>query len=295
MVISITSGTAAYSFATNPTDWSYTVKPKYTISDTLQGRVIQLLGKTESGAFSGDLCARPASPSDLDSIAYVFASFYKSVLQNQQNNIPTRLQFPDKGIDVICALGDYAYSKSLDSNSIPYAISFDVVRNSSPMTRSDMSSLFNAIRQDIGFTSGDEGWHGGTGDYTLQPITGLTPNGVEVKGQTVGTSTDLASNSPVDCQKYAHQRVLDMGWTEADFAALVKLWNRESGWNYKATNQSSGAYGIVQSLPPEKMASAGADWKTNPKTQIEWGLKYIKDRYGSPSQSWQHELSVGWY
>ena len=65
--------------------------------------------------------------------------------------------------------------------------------------------------------------------------------------------------------------------------ALTRLWEGESGWRWNAENPSSGAYGIPQALPAEKMASAGEDWRSNPATQIDWGLQYIKDTYGSPS------------
>jgi Transglycosylase SLT domain len=79
------------------------------------------------------------------------------------------------------------------------------------------------------------------------------------------------------------------------YQCLVLLWNRESGWNYLAKNPSSGAYGIPQSLPGTKMASAGADWATNPQTQIRWGVSYINSRYGTPCSAWAHSESVGWY
>lgn len=81
----------------------------------------------------------------------------------------------------------------------------------------------------------------------------------------------------------------------AQFACLDSLWMKESGWNYRATNPSSGAYGIPQSLPASKMASAGADYLTNPITQVKWGLGYINSRYGSPCNAWAHSQSVGWY
>jgi hypothetical protein len=81
----------------------------------------------------------------------------------------------------------------------------------------------------------------------------------------------------------------------AQFSCLDKLFQRESGWNTYATNPSSGAYGIPQALPASKMASAGADWKTNPFTQVRWGLNYIANRYGSPCGAWAHSQSVGWY
>lgn len=82
---------------------------------------------------------------------------------------------------------------------------------------------------------------------------------------------------------------------DSEYSCLVALWNRESGWNTYAMNPSSGAYGIPQSLPGSKMASAGADWQTNPDTQIRWGLGYIQGRYGSPCAAWAHSEAVGWY
>ncbi|WGD38430.1 transglycosylase SLT domain-containing protein [Lysinibacter sp. HNR] len=81
----------------------------------------------------------------------------------------------------------------------------------------------------------------------------------------------------------------------AEYDCLVALWNKESGWNHLAQNKSSGAYGIPQSLPGSKMASAGADWQTNPDTQIRWGLGYIQGRYGSPCGAWAKSQSSGWY
>ena len=84
------------------------------------------------------------------------------------------------------------------------------------------------------------------------------------------------------------------GWGDDQFACLLSLWNRESGWRVNAAN-SSGAYGIPQALPGSKMASAGADWQTNPATQIAWGLGYIAGRYGTPCGAWDHSESNGWY
>ena len=75
----------------------------------------------------------------------------------------------------------------------------------------------------------------------------------------------------------------------------MKLWNRESHWNPNAHNKRTGAHGIPQSLPAKKMASEGADYYTNGYTQIRWGLKYIKGRYGSPSAAWAHSQRKGWY
>lgn len=79
------------------------------------------------------------------------------------------------------------------------------------------------------------------------------------------------------------------------FGCLDSLWTRESNWRVHDTNSSSGAYGIPQSLPAGKLASAGDDWRDNPATQIRWGLGYIADRYGSPCAAWSHSQSYNWY
>ena len=91
------------------------------------------------------------------------------------------------------------------------------------------------------------------------------------------------------------QAMLNARGQGSQFSCLDQLWNRESGWSLTASNASSGAYGIPQSLPGSKMASAGADWQTNAATQITWGLSYIADRYGSPCAAWGHSQSSGWY
>ena len=104
------------------------------------------------------------------------------------------------------------------------------------------------------------------------------------------------SQSVQELQDYAHNLVIyTYGWSEEDFTSLVSLWNNESGWNVHCYNSYSGAYGIPQALPGSKMATEGTDYENNGETQIRWGLKYIQERYGSPSQAWQHFLSVKWY
>jgi len=85
------------------------------------------------------------------------------------------------------------------------------------------------------------------------------------------------------------------GWSGDQWACLDNLWRRESGWRTTAGNKSSGAYGIPQALPGSKMAKYGDDWRTNPATQIEWGLAYVKGRYGTPCGAWQHFLDKNWY
>lgn len=100
-----------------------------------------------------------------------------------------------------------------------------------------------------------------------------------------------------EVQAYAHDLVLSYGWSEYDFECLVKLWNRESSWNLNAVNKRSGACGIPQSKPCSKMAKFGRDYRTNWKVQVNWGLDYIKDRYGTPSEAYRKFLGrkPHWY
>ncbi|MER8090685.1 transglycosylase SLT domain-containing protein [Streptomyces sp. NPDC058316] len=79
------------------------------------------------------------------------------------------------------------------------------------------------------------------------------------------------------------------------FQCFSNIVNHESTWNYRATNPSSGAYGLVQALPGSKMSSAGADWQTNPATQIKWGLSYMNASYGSPCGAWSFWQANHWY
>jgi hypothetical protein len=82
---------------------------------------------------------------------------------------------------------------------------------------------------------------------------------------------------------------------QKQFNCLEPLWDKESHWNYKAHNSSSGAYGIPQAVPGSKMSSAGADWKTNPITQVKWGINYVNGRYGSACGAWSFWKRNGWY
>ncbi|HEX5594430.1 MAG TPA: lytic transglycosylase domain-containing protein [Micromonosporaceae bacterium] len=106
---------------------------------------------------------------------------------------------------------------------------------------------------------------------------------------------------PASCEEYSGNRkigcaiLLDSGFGLEEMPCLDKLWTKESGWNHKARNRSSGAYGIPQALPGSKMSTAGDDWEINPATQIKWGMGYIKGRYGTPCKAWEHSQRVGWY
>ena len=123
------------------------------------------------------------------------------------------------------------------------------------------------------------------------------PKPVSPSGSTSssGWAPPFVTPDPGTAQSIAYDMVKARGWGDGEFSCLVALWNKESGWRVNAYNASSGAYGIPQSLPGNKMATAGADWETNPATQISWGLGYIGGRYGTPCGAWGHSQRVGWY
>jgi hypothetical protein len=101
--------------------------------------------------------------------------------------------------------------------------------------------------------------------------------------------------NPGTAQSTAYNMMSSFGFDpKTQFGCLNNIWTRESGWRYNAQN-ASGAYGIPQALPGSKMASAGADWQTNPATQISWGLGYIKSVYGTPCNAWAFWQSNGYY
>lgn len=120
----------------------------------------------------------------------------------------------------------------------------------------------------------------------------------EAKAEAARMRKRAIANARENPQAAARVLMVDHGWTsDAQYNCLVNLWNGESNWNYLAENPSSGAYGIPQSLPGSKMATAGDDWRTNPITQIKWGLSYIDERYGSPCNAWStwQARSPHWY
>ena len=125
---------------------------------------------------------------------------------------------------------------------------------------------------------------------------GASRDAFEVSQTKVAASAPaVGTPDPGTAQAIAYAMLQSMGMGDEQYSCLVALWDRESHWNIYASNSSSGAYGIPQALPGDKMASAGADWATNPATQITWGLGYIVDRYTNPCGAWAHSEDVGWY
>ncbi|MCF4119940.1 G5 domain-containing protein [Antribacter sp. KLBMP9083] len=138
-------------------------------------------------------------------------------------------------------------------------------------------------------------------EVTQAPVNKVVVEGTKerpVAAATTSTTTSSgATTGPVmagSAREIGQQLAAARGWTGEQWTCLDLLFQRESGWNPYASNPS-GAYGIPQALPGDKMATVAADWRTNPATQITWGLNYIAGRYGTPCGAWGHSESAGWY
>ena len=123
----------------------------------------------------------------------------------------------------------------------------------------------------------------------------------ELAAQQAAARQASAPNVPASCDEYSGNRalgcavLLEVGFGLDQMGCLDSLWTKESNWRENAHNNSSGAHGIPQALPGSKMATFGADWETNPVTQIRWGLDYISKRYGTPCNAWSFWQGEHWY
>jgi cell wall-associated NlpC family hydrolase len=130
-----------------------------------------------------------------------------------------------------------------------------------------------------------------------RPLASISLAGDTMISSGVGLSSlaGMVDSASVGPDQAIARAMVDAIWNDSQWAFLDALWVRESGWNPFAMNPTSGAYGIPQSLPADKMASVAPDWATNATTQITWGVEYIQATYGSPQAAWAHEVAFNWY
>ncbi|MFJ3977791.1 transglycosylase SLT domain-containing protein [Streptomyces sp. NPDC090021] len=122
--------------------------------------------------------------------------------------------------------------------------------------------------------------------------TALTAVAAVVGAATAAIAASPAQAAPMSTPQMIAQRMIpDAG----QFTAFSDVVSHESGWNPRAVNPSSGAYGIGQALPATSMASAGPHWRTDAATQIKWTLNYMNSRYGSPEAAWAFWQQHHWY
>jgi hypothetical protein len=111
----------------------------------------------------------------------------------------------------------------------------------------------------------------------------------------VSRQVELARTA-LGAKKVAKSILMDeYGFAEKEYKCLNSLWTKESNWNYKSRNKKSGAHGIPQALPASKMNVVSTDWRTNPVTQIRWGLRYISIRYETPCKALAKHKRSNWY
>lgn len=131
------------------------------------------------------------------------------------------------------------------------------------------------------------------------PAPAQTPAPAPAPAPTDDDTDSMVHATPEQAKLYAKAACAEFGWVGEEWDALVWLWNRESHWRWNAENPSSGAYGIPQALPASKLGDVsrggGPNWHEDAGVQINWGLNYIKNRYGSPTAAVQHSHDVGWY
>ncbi len=165
------------------------------------------------------------------------------------------------------------------SSETPYGARVNLSAGSAQLSAADLADREAAVSRS-------------TGDRRTAPDTLKVAELGTGKGAAVTRSEDPA---PTDPRDLARSLLPKFGMSAADFGCLDNLWSSESGWNVRADNPMSSAYGIPQALPGSKMASAGPDWLTDAETQIRWGLGYIVDRYGSTCAAWSFKSARGWY
>ena len=172
----------------------------------------------------------------------------------------------------ICFVGGYTLVTIVDpyGGAMANAFEFDYT------VGTDSQTYGYATTQTISFDRG--GWKIVTGD--------------EAAAIYVANAAPPETGSIKD---FAYALVISNGWGRDQYSCLVALWTRESNWRWNAYNSSSGSYGIPQALPGAKMAEFGADWQTNPETQVRWGINYIKHRYGAPCGAMAHSNKLNWY
>jgi hypothetical protein len=157
-----------------------------------------------------------------------------------------------------------------------------------------MSVLEQARQQMIVMDSASHTMHL-VGSPKVASVAIATGTGTGGTGGGGGGTVSFPPPNPGTAQSIAYNMMPSFGFDpKSEFGCLDNIWSRESGWRYNAEN-ASGAYGIPQALPGSKMASSGADWQTNPATQINWGLGYIKSIYGTPCNAWSFWEGHGYY
>lgn len=303
----LSSGDFSYQFAHDPQTNRYSPKPRINVTQTVGGQVVQLLGDSIEMTFTGQLSEAGKDRAQLAAEAQAFNIFFSQCLQNQRQGIASHLISTKYKLNLDVILQSISFSQAVDTNCYPYSFSCVAIKYGEILESPSFNSMWEKLKSQIGFQDPGGGWHGGqaTGEITqikLAKITGF-PGFTSASSSSSSSSSSTSSSAagsknmtPSQAQAYAKSILPKYGLNPAQFEDLVKLWTRESSWNMHAENASSGAYGIPQADPDGGQGVAdSASYRNNAMVQIQWGLKYIKERYGSIAAAWAHEVDAGWY
>jgi hypothetical protein len=200
------------------------------------------------------------------------------------------------GQDLVSPNGTYTLDMQTDGNLVEYkgsSVLFDTNTAGQPGNYLAMQSDGNLVLYNSG---GAAVWNTATYGYDGAYVSLQNDDNLVVYKNSTALWAQSWTQTPAGAQAYSQILFPHYSWSvSAQYTCLDDLWNQESGWEWNATNSSSGAYGIPQSLPADKMASAGSDWQTDGETQVQWGELYIDQVYGTPCAAWAHEEEYGWY
>lgn len=312
-MFSVSNANISYRFPTQPSSFTYTPKPLYQETQTLAGRNIQLLGYQASGHLTG-WSPVANSITGLWGGESLFSQTWARILENQRQGSPSHLEWTERNLSVDCALGDIHVSEQAGQQLYDWEFDWQLIKPS-PITKTNAGDLYAMVAQQIGYTPDTQWESDSTRKTTLTKIPGFPglPDSMDANEGTDSTNTGTGAvttssgNYSVQAaQKYAQSLLPEYGLDPSQFSELVELWDRESSWNPNAENPSSGAYGIGQILgshtnyakvagEPSTISQNSVWYRDNWENQINWALGYIKNRYGSISNAWAHELEYHWY
>ena len=304
MAFILSNGQNKYKFPILPQQFTVTPNTKTAIQKTIGGVVAQFLGFYITFKAKGLVNTVPMNKGGLEGEAAVLARFVEECHMAQKNGSTTNMTFEEKElIDVPVALGDFSVSQSLETVAFTYDLTMYENKMSELKNNDSYSEYFSGIISEIGFTDTGTGWHGGNGStetaLKYKEITGWPGLTTTASGSSNSNQTTPAHGSkimtPSQAQAYAKSLLSKYGWGQGQFQYLVDVWNKESSWNMNAENPYTHAYGIPQCNPSWHPIGATQAFKDNAMEQIQWGLQYIKERYGSPEAAWESELTRGWY
>jgi len=279
-----------FSFNPDQAQWSY--KENIISQDTIGGRVVQILS-VQMGSLS--LKGRAGSRAELQRMA----SNMKSIMEyHVRTSRPVTFRVPSRQWNFkvyLTAMPQMGWDVA--ATSYPYQLEMAIEHDLNGVQSKKLEKeALRRLASGIGY---DERVHGGDPAGFAELIQTL----LSVSPPTIGIGPDDGSVPPPDGSNESNVEMGErmaaaMGWTGNLWNNLYSLWQRESSWSNTARNPSSGAYGIPQALPYTKMPKLAwppPEGQADAATQIQWGLNYIKDRYGDPSGAWAHSEQYGWY